>query len=249
MRLFLSLILAIVVMAQPAVAGTPDTPEITDPCGQLEVTDPAYVQPQNDICSAWFTSDITGAAPALSITVRTLEPTVERARVVRASWTAGDCRWTATFDDAVASPRSVVVHEGAATVFPNSDTVGLRVACDPYTVPCDPDPGIGTCTSGGYERSGWVALPADAVVVDGTDVTLTVDLAGLDPSGDEVDDATFAPGDTLTDLSVLVNTTPTGLFTLTGGAWAAVGSTGLYFTTSDEAVGDSSSLPVQDQEA
>lgn len=241
-----SALLLLMSLVAPALAGDAESPEITDPCGQRGVTDPQYVLPQNDICAAWFTSDVTGAAPLITATVRTLEPTDDDARVVRVGWTSGTCRWEVTVDDAVASPRptSIPIGENGA-VFPYQYPVALRVSCELVTEPCVPEVPV-ICTSSSYQREGYAELPAEAVAIDGTDVAVSLDLSLLELSGDEVDGETISPGDTLTDLEVAVSTTPTRLFAPAG---PIVSVSGIFSPApyGDRAVGDAYTLPVEEE--
>jgi hypothetical protein len=241
MRVLITVLLVVVVLAPPAAAGTAEAPDIIDPCGGAE-----RVRPENDICSAWFQADVSGDAPVLSVTVRTLEPTAEQLRVVSAAWTAGACRWQATYDDAAASPRPLHFGDGGVA-FPEQHPVRLQVGCDPYTRPCDPDVGL-NCTSSGYERRGVVELPADAVVVDGTDVTLTLDLGALDLSGTAVADAAFGAGETLAEIRVDVATSPQGMVVPGGGTVVSISGFGFGVPTSDSGWGDAYTLPARSGE-
>ncbi len=216
----LAVVLVLGLSGGPVHAGTADAPDITDPCGAEPVTSADHKLPENDLCAAWFSADVSGDAPVLSATVRTLAPTVDDLRVVSVGWTAGTGQWLLRLDD-TAGPRPLSVPP--VEVFPGAHPLMLEIECDRVEEECEPGIPMVGCTLSSYERQAFMVLDEGSVTVEGNEITLALDLATLSLDDTEVAGETIRAGETLTDLTAYVATHPTGAVTPTGGTFASWG--------------------------
>lgn len=244
MRILLSLLMLLTMLVSPALAGDADSPEITDDCGAA-LTAPDGKLPENDICAGWLDASFDGDDVLLDFSVRTAAPTMDDVRFVQASFTAGDCRYTVTLDDAVGSVGPTEIGQ-VGTLLPDEHPLAVGVACDPGA-PCGaPYDGLPINCSTHAVRD-VVPLGDEAVSISGDVVTFHLDLVEMLADSD-VDGRVLEEGQALTGLKVVVATQANGMVSqiTAPGLVTSGGESVVNQPNADVAYGEGYTIPLRD---